>query len=175
MTKWRCVVYFPTFGNHLVSFQTSVRFNVTVTVKVSMTLLLLQYLWLLWCRVCETRWPNYLRQDLKGLTFSIIPVSHPSHQVPICRVFFFFLYDFPWPPAAAHGTCLLMALVVVPMANMTRKIKVIVLHRSWVSQSWKLGILLPGLYPWQYMNHSQEWGICRTGNWQLGIKQALGI
>lgn len=90
MTKWRCVVYFPTFGNHLVSFQTSVRFNVTVTVKVSMTLLLLQYLWLLWCRVCETRWPNYLRQDLKGLTFSIIPVSHPSHQVPICRVFFFF-------------------------------------------------------------------------------------
>ena len=52
MTKWRCVVYFPTFGNHLVSFQTSVRFNVTVTVKVSMTLLLLQYLWLLWCMVC---------------------------------------------------------------------------------------------------------------------------
>ena len=157
MTKWRCVVYFPTFGNLLASLQTSVRFNITVAVKVSMTLLLLQYLWLSRCMVCEMLWPNYLRQDLKGLTFPIIPVSHPSHQVPICRVFFFFffffLYDFSWPPAAAHGTCLLMALVVVPMANMTRKIKVTVSHRSRVSQSWKVGILLPGLYPWQCMNH----------------------
>lgn len=115
---------FPPLEITLVSFQTSVRFNITVAVKVSMTLLLRQYLWLPQCMVCEMRWPDYLRQDLKELTFSIIPVSHPSHQVPICRVFFFFsLYDFSWPPAAAHGTCLLMALVVVPMANMTRKIK----------------------------------------------------
>ena len=92
MTKWRCVVYFPTFGNLLASLQTSVRFNITVAVKVSMTLLLLQYLWLSRCMVCEMLWPNYLRQDLKGLTFPIIPVSHPSHQVPICRVFFFFSF-----------------------------------------------------------------------------------
>ena len=81
---------FPPLEITLVSFQTSVRFNITVAVKVSMTLLLRQYLWLPRCMVCEMRWPNYLRQDLKELTFSIIPVSHPSHQVPICRVFFFF-------------------------------------------------------------------------------------
>lgn len=81
---------FPPLEITLVSFQTSVRFNITVAVKVSMTLLLRQYLWLPQCMVCEMRWPDYLRQDLKELTFSIIPVSHPSHQVPICRVFFFF-------------------------------------------------------------------------------------
>ena len=46
VTKWRCVVYFPTFGDHLVSFQTSLRFNITVAVKVFMTLLLFWYLWL---------------------------------------------------------------------------------------------------------------------------------
>ena len=83
---------FPPLEITLVSFQTSVRFNITVAVKVSMTLLLRQYLWLPQCMVCEMRWPNYLRQDLKELTFSIIPVSHPSHQVPICRVFFFFFF-----------------------------------------------------------------------------------
>lgn len=106
MTKWRCVVYFPTFGNHLVSFQTSVKFNITVAVKVSMTLLLLQYLWLPRCMVCEMRWPNYLRQDLKELTFSIIPVSHPSHQVPICRVVFFFFPLWLFMTACCCSWCL---------------------------------------------------------------------